>query len=113
MIDEQAPYLDHAKRILTDEPSLDDHERAEAWDRFHDSKSVRDLEARLSDLDVPSHIVEALLAAKKLQEPPVEPAEPTNPTLVALAHLKKIDPKVLELAERHPTVTASLLKNTK
>jgi hypothetical protein len=113
MIDEHAPYLDQAKRILESEPSLDDHERAAAWDHFYDAKNERDLEARLNDLDVPSHVVEALLATKKLQEPPAEPAEPTNPTLVALAHLKKIDPKVLELAERHPTVTAALLKNTK
>jgi hypothetical protein len=109
------PFVDNAKNILASEPSLDNHERAALWERFHDSKTAQDLAARLSDLDVPNHIVESLIAAKKLQEPeaPATADAPKNPTIDALEHMQKISPAVLALAEKCPIVMGALLKNAK
>jgi hypothetical protein len=109
MIDEHAPYLDHAKRILADDPSLDNSDRADLWDIFHSSRDTRELATRLNDADIPQHVAESLIDAKRLTEPKAEPAEP-NPAMDALNKLEAIDEKVLQLAESHPTVLKALLR---
>jgi hypothetical protein len=106
MIDEQAPYLDHAKRILADEPSLDNSDRADLWDIFHSSRDTRELATRLNDADIPQHVAESLIDAKQLTEPKSD----RNPAMDALNKLKAIDEKVLRLAESHPTVLKALLR---
>lgn len=97
------PYLDNAKRILGDESSLDKSDRSNLWEIVHSTRDMKELSQRLANTDIPAHVEEALLAAKKLAEPKA-PEPESHPVLDALNRLVKIDPKVVEIAESHPTV---------
>jgi hypothetical protein len=109
MIDENAPFLDHAKRILAAEHSLDNSERAHLWEVFHTSRDARALAGRLAEIDIPQHVADSLIAAKRLTEPKAEPVE-RNPAMEALGKLRTIDERVLRLAELHPAVVKALLQ---
>src|ERR1700693_5543211 len=59
---------DHAKDILAGTPELDDAERANLWDAWHDAPNADALARRLAGMDLPEHIKQSLVAAKELSE---------------------------------------------
>jgi len=97
---------DHAKNILSAEATLGDSDRAHLWELFHSTASSDELAGRLAHEEVPAHVEEALIAAKRLTD---RKPEPPTPVQGAIERLKAISPDVLELAEKHPTVLRALV----
>jgi len=105
-MDEQQPsFVDHAAPILAASPYVNDDERADLHDVFHNSKDHNELARQLQTIAVPDDLKHKLFQAKKLQSP--EPA-PIDKATEAINRVGSIDPKVLELAEKYPNVTKIL-----
>src|SRR6202789_3588023 len=100
------PFMDHAAPILAGSPDLDDQKRADLWDIFHNSKSSDALAQHLQSVEAPDEVKQQLFEAKKSTTPA---AKPVDKATAALARMSAIDPKLLDLAESHPKVTALLV----
>jgi hypothetical protein len=98
-------WADPAEGILRSDGSLTDERRATLWELFHDSASPADLARRLQYHDVSNGTKHQLFEAKRLTAP-VE--SPTDRTVSALKRMARIDPRILEAAEKHPTAMKAL-----
>jgi hypothetical protein len=104
-MENQPDFVDHAAPILAASPYVNDDERADLHDVFHNSKDHNELARQLQTIAVPDDLKHQLFAAKKLQSP--EPA-PIDKATEAIQRVGQIDPKILELAEKYPNVTKIL-----
>jgi hypothetical protein len=102
------PYQEPAAPILSQSLDVNDDDRAELYDIFHDSKSSDDLAQKLgtASVEVPAPLRQQLLNAKRVTDP-----TPTvvDKTVGALKRLAQVDPRILDLAEGHPNVMKVLL----
>jgi hypothetical protein len=105
MADEQAPFVDHAAPILAGSPEINDEDRAELWDIFHESKDHNELARRLAPLAIPSALSAQLYDAKKKNAPITEPLDKATE---AINRVGQIDPKIMEMAEKYPNVLKAL-----
>lgn len=105
-VDNQSPFLDAAKPILAGEPTINDDQRAELWDTFHNTKDATELAAKLAPLAIPDDTKQQLYSAKQRMAAPPEPVDRATKALNSIANL---DPKVLEMAEKYPTVAKTLI----
>ena len=100
-----APWADPAERILRADAGLTDDQRERLWQIFHDSVTPEALARVLQYHDVSNDTKHQLFEAKR-RTAPAETA--TDRTVSALKRVASIDPKILETAERHPTVLKAL-----
>lgn len=100
------PLTDPAGPILAGDPALNDDQRADLWDIFHTSKDPQQLASHLQLMAVPEDTKQKLFQAKSQSTPVLSPVDKTTQAINKIA---EIDPKVLELAESHPKVTAALV----
>jgi hypothetical protein len=107
MADMSTNQDDHAFRILEHAP-LGMSVKADCWDAFYEATSAKDLSARLEHFDIPDAVRVALVSARKS----IDPSQ-RDRVMDAIHQLSKIDPKVLETAEKFPTVLQHLLDATK
>jgi hypothetical protein len=105
-VDNQSPFIDAAKPILAGEPTINDDQRAELWDTFHNTKNATELATKLAPLSIPDDTKQQLYSAKQRA---VAPPEPIDRAAKALNSIANIDPKVLEMAEKYPTVAKTLI----
>lgn len=101
---DQMPMTDQAAPLLSSEPTINDNQRADLWDAFH-SKSPEELIQHLQPLAVPDDFKKRFVDAKKKSMPPVDPIDKTASVMNRMASM---DPKILDLAERHPNVLRAL-----
>ena len=103
--DSKSLVVDSAKNILTEMP-LSNEDRSNLWDVYHAAPDADTLAKALAD--VPPHISEPLVRAKRQSAPTILPA--SAPTvLTALEHLGKIDSAVLDLAEKNPLTLKTII----
>ena len=100
-----APWADPAEHILRADAGLTDDQRERLWEIFHDSPTPDNLARRLQYHDIALDTKHRLFEAKRLTAP-AENA--TDRTVSALKRVARIDPKILETAEKHPTVLKAL-----
>lgn len=101
------PVLDAAAKILYGEPGITDDDRANIWDLYHVSKDSSELADHLQNISVlPDDTKHRLFRTKQLAEPA---PSALDRAVIALSKLNTLDPKVLELAESHPTVAKSFV----
>jgi len=100
--------VDHAKAILQDAP-LDLATKASAWDHWHDARDAQELSTRLAEVEMPDHIAQKLIEAKRLSMPKPD-VTPVDKATAAINRLAQIDKTVLDLAEKHPTVARALIE---
>jgi hypothetical protein len=96
-----SPFLDHAAPILSAEPAINDQQREQLWDVFHQSKDPNELAQKLVPLAVPDDLKHKLWTAKQAVAPAIPPVDKT---VAAMQKMVALDPKVLETAEAHPNV---------
>lgn len=101
--------IDHAYKILVNEPSLTGSEKANLWDQWHDSKNAAELQTRLSPVDLPVYVEQQLVAAKQLSEPQAPELTALDRAVTALARIKQINPQTLSLAEKYSHVAKMLV----
>jgi hypothetical protein len=89
-------FKDHAVEILKGEPTINDSQRSDLWDLFHQSANATELARRLHTMPLRPDLKEQLLRAKN--KPSVKP----DPIEKVLDAMQRMDPKVLDLAEKHP-----------
>jgi hypothetical protein len=98
-------WADPAEGILRGDASLTDDQRERLWEIFHDSPTPETLAKVLQYHDVSNETRHQLFEAKRLTAP-AENA--TDRTASALTRVAQIDPRILETAEKHPTVLKAL-----
>jgi hypothetical protein len=98
-------WLDPAEHILRADAGLTDDQRERLWEIFHDSPTPEALARVLQYHDVSNDTKHQLFEAKR-RTAPAETA--TDRTVSALKRVASIDPKILETAEKHPTVLKAL-----
>ena len=96
-----SPFQDHAAPILSAEPAINDQQREQLWDVFHQSKDPNELAQKLVPLAVPDDLKHKLWTAKQSVAPVVPPVDKT---VAAMQRMVDLDPKVLATAEAHPNV---------
>lgn len=112
-----SPFTDHAANILQNAAGIDDTQRADLHDIFHDSKDANELAQKLQPVVVPDQLKTDLYDAKKrfsiVGGVPGAPGAPVAPAVskatAALAAMGQLDPRVLELAESHPKTASALI----
>jgi hypothetical protein len=102
-----SPYADPAAPVLAAHPSITDEDRADLWDIFHNSKDSSDLANKLQPMNVPDDLKHKLFVTKDATAPAAKPA-PVDKVSAAIARVRDLDPKALELAETHPNVLKAL-----
>ena len=100
-----SPFTDEVSPILRGEPTIDDNQRADLFDIFHNSKDPAELVEHLAPLAVPDDLKTQLLDKKKKLVPPVMPIDKVTDVI---NRMKAIDPAALETAEAHPNVLKAL-----
>ena len=90
--------IERAEPILRAAEGLDDLQRANLFDIYHDAKSSTELTGKLNGLSVSDELKAALIAAKKVSDPEPDAMDKVFDTM------SRMDPKTLELAEGHPEV---------
>jgi hypothetical protein len=101
--------VDWAHPLLQNAP-ISEESKANAWNAYHDSKSSTELMDKLAPLDLPNDIKHALYLAKVKSTPIFERA------VQAIVSLARLDPDVLDKAEKHPVVlkhVADAMQSTK
>ena len=98
-------WLDPAEHILRADAGLTDDQRERLWGIFHDSSTPEALAKVLRYHDISNATKHGLFEAKR-RTAPVE--SPTDRTVSALKRVARIDPQMLEVAEKHPTVLKAL-----
>lgn len=93
-------FRDQAFDFLQRAPLTDD-QRADIWDLFHSSTSANELSDHLKELPLPAALKQDLVQAKL--KPAIEPDD-SEKVMAILNHMKAMDPRVLEVAEKHPHV---------
>src|SRR2546430_15663208 len=104
--------IDHAYVVLQDAPITTD-KKADIWDEVYGATNADDLARSLEAFDIPTHLVAALVTAKRLLD-----AENPTPShadkVVATAHrMAQMDPKLLDVIEKHPNALKHLLAEPK
>lgn len=99
-----ANLIDHALPVLAFEPTIDDDQRADLWDKFHTSADADELAQRLP-MDLQPKLKADLLAAKRESE---EPA-----VIRAIRMMAKMDPQILDAVEKDPRILETLLQREK
>jgi hypothetical protein len=94
-------------RILRDAP-LDLATKADAFDDFFESSSASNLALRLERFDLPDHVRTALLQARQALEP-----DERRAVVHSLDQLSRLDPAVLEMAQKYPTVLQHLIQEVR
>lgn len=107
-MDNQNPFTDHAAPVLSADPTLSDESRASLWDAFH-NKSADELVQHLHEQDISPDTKQSLFEAKKASMPA---PTPHDTVVAAIQRMAQLDPKVLDLAESHPTVLKALTSAT-
>lgn len=98
--------VDHAKLILQARGAMDDSQRADLWDAFHDAGSSQELAQKLNGVEVPDDVKHDLIRAKQLSDPT---PDATDRVISAISQLAKIDPAILDIAEKHPTTMKAMV----
>jgi hypothetical protein len=101
---------DLAAPILANESSLDDATRADVWDWYHQAANVDELNQKLIAAPIPADVKSRLLRAKELSSPV---PSPVDKVVGAMNKMKEMDPEVLRVAEKHPTVLKMLMGQKK
>jgi hypothetical protein len=97
----QSPFQDHASPILQGEPTINDQQRSELWDTFHQSKDPNELVQKLTPLAIPDDLKHKLFQAKQTSMPAPPPVDKVTE---AVQKMVALDPKVLDVAEAHPNL---------
>jgi hypothetical protein len=106
MADKINPALiDHAKNILQDADLPVGH-KATIWDWYHDSADANSLARKLESIALPGDLRERLIEAKRVATAPDGNAGHIDR---AFSQLKQMDPKVLDLAEKHSSIARALI----
>jgi hypothetical protein len=100
------PYIEPAAPILSQSLDVNDDDRAELFDIFHDSKSSDELASKLQTHDAPDELKQQLIGAKRATD---VPPSAVDKTVGALKRLAQVDPRTLDLAESHPNVMKLVL----
>jgi hypothetical protein len=109
-------FIDNAYPILRGDPVLSPQNRSDIWDLFHvHSKDAGELAQHLQAVPgLPDDTRAQLIAAKS--KPSVEYApheEQINRVVQAIERMGKLDPQLLDLAERHGNVFNTYLNQQK
>jgi hypothetical protein len=91
------PVADNALPVLSGATNISNEDRANLWDIFHDSKDHNELAQKLQPLAVPDDVKGGLYDAKKQSQP----TGAIDSVVNALTEMAALDPKVLDLAEKH------------
>jgi hypothetical protein len=104
MADKDTSQDDHAYLVLADAPcSRPTKERA--WDEFYAARNAQELASRLNQIpELPESVKVALIAARRN----IEPSQHEQ-VINAIHELSRLDPKILEVAEKHPNLLKHLL----
>jgi hypothetical protein len=104
-----ANQIDHIAKVLAEDSTIGQQNRAQLWDAAHGASSVDELSDRLDAYQSGSlhpRLVRNLLVAKSKQlAPPVK--EPLDKVVDAINRMGKMDPATLDLAENNPHVFAA------
>jgi len=98
---------DIAEEILRADRGLDDIQRADLFDAFHDARDENHLVDLMRTIAAPGDVKYLLQAAKQDSMPPVHPATE------ALTAMNRLDPALLALAEKNPTTAQALISLAK
>jgi hypothetical protein len=85
---------------------INERQLAAAYDAYHDAKDSNALRQSLGMIALPAETVGALLRAKQITDPVVEPVDRV---VGALNTMAKMDPQVLSTAEKYPTAAKALV----
>jgi hypothetical protein len=99
---------DHAGNVLQHAP-INHNVKADIWDEVYRAPNADVLARSLKSFDIPSHVVAALIVAKRLLD--TEHPEPSRADKVKSAgqQMSAIPKETLDLMERHPNVMKHLL----
>lgn len=100
-------FADLAEPILRNAKILDQL-KADLFDIFHDAPNADSLARKLQSVAISGNLKDQLLAAKR-KSVGGGSNENLERAIDAIKRLEKMDPRVLELAEKNPTITAVLL----
>lgn len=113
---QRVQHIDIGADTLRAMPSIDDEQRADLWDQFHQSDSPEDLEQRLHAYpDVAEDVKSELIHARGTQDrigrlDAVQPSEPKTETPTdALMEMAQLPPEVLSIAEAHPKTAKAFI----
>jgi hypothetical protein len=98
--------VDHAVPILSAASELDDTQRADLHDVYHNSRDPEELARLLQSVPVPDAIKHKLYDAKKQSMPPVDPVEKA---IAVVNRIGNLSPKTLELAKKYPKTVSALI----
>jgi hypothetical protein len=98
-----SPFQDHASPILAADSTVNDENRSQLWDIFHQSKDANELAAKLQPLPYADDLKHKLWTAKQSIAPPAKP-EPVDKVSAAISKMVALPPDVLDKAEQHPQV---------
>lgn len=99
------PFVDTVAPILSGEPTINDEQRADLYDTFHNSKDPNELVQKLKPLVIPDDLKQRLYDEKKKMTPILPPLDQTA---AIMTRMSKMDPAVLDLAESHPNVLKAM-----
>lgn len=99
-------FVDRAAPVLRAASELDDTQRAELHDQFHNSRNPDELAHLLQSSPVPDDVKHQLYDAKKQSMPPVDPVEKA---IAVVNRIGQLSPKTLELAKKYPRTVAALI----
>ena len=98
-------FVDPAEKILAAAP-LTDRVREALWDLFWASESARELQTALVRVPVDVALKQELVRERaSLDSNP----DPLDKAVEAMKHLRRFDPRLLALAEKHAGVTKFLI----
>ena len=98
-------FVDPARKILSAAP-LTDPVRETLWDLFWASGSARELQNALVRVPVDGAVKQDLIRERAALD---SNPDPLDKAVEAMKHLRRFDPRLLALAEKHAGVTKFLI----
>jgi hypothetical protein len=96
-----ANFVDRAFPVLHGEPTINDSQRSDLWDLFHQSANANELDQHLAGLNLHPDLKKQLIHAKSLGS--VE-YDNLDRAVQAIHRMTAMDRTTLDVAEGHPTV---------
>jgi hypothetical protein len=100
-------FKDNAAPILKDDKTVSESQKSDLWSLFHVTKTPAELAQHLSELGhIHPQLRQDLIAAKSLPAIELNDKEKLSAVLKQMATM---DPKVLDIVEKHPHVLSHYL----
>ena len=98
-------FVDPARKVLSAAP-LSDRVREALWDLFWAAETAHELQTALSNVPVDDAVKQDLVRQRAALD---SNPDPLDKAVEAMKHLRRFDPRLLALAEKHAGVTKFLI----